>query len=90
MIEQVDITASVLRDGLSRALGKVQHGGRRYVVTWRGTPVAALISMRALAQLEELERDSDELRELRHQMQMERFRRAQRRAQDFPKDRPRD
>ncbi len=77
MIEQVEIAASVLRRQVSRALAQVQHGGIRFVITWRGTPIAALMSMRQLALLEELERDSDELRDLRHQMQMERFRRAQ-------------
>ncbi|MGH1445954.1 MAG: type II toxin-antitoxin system prevent-host-death family antitoxin [Cognatishimia sp.] len=77
MFEQELIAASVLRDNLSKTLAEVAHSDRRLLVTWRGAPAAALVSLSDLTLLEEFHRDSAEQRELRHQMHMERFRRAQ-------------
>ncbi len=77
MFEQELITASVLRDEMSKTLARVEQGGQRLLVTWRGSPKMALVPLSDLKLLEEFHRDSAEQRELRHQMHMERFRRAQ-------------
>lgn len=49
------VTAKALHDHLAEALGRASYGEERIVVTKNGKPVAAPISMRLLAVLEQLE-----------------------------------
>ena len=48
-------TVSETRDGLADLLGRVQHGGEKVTIMKHGKPVAAIISIEALAFLERME-----------------------------------
>ena len=48
-------TVSETREGLADLLGRVQHGGEEVTIMKHGKPVAAIISIEALAFLERME-----------------------------------
>ena len=52
---------------LSEFLGRVRHGRERIIISRRGKPIAALISMDDLHRLENIERESKyQIRETEH------------------------
>jgi prevent-host-death family protein len=52
---------------LSEFLGRVRHGGERIIISRRGKPIAAIISMDDLHRLENIERESKyQIRETEH------------------------
>ena len=55
----MNVSITEIRDNLADALNRVAYGGERVVLERRGKGVAALVSMRELALLEEIENRSD-------------------------------
>ena len=55
----MEINIAKIRDNLTDALNRVADAGERIVLTRRGKPVAALVSLEELAFLEELETRAD-------------------------------
>lgn len=77
-VEMEFVTNTVLRKHLGRYLSKVHFGGKRYLIYRHGQEMAALVSVRDLARIEEFERKSARQKDLEYQIRSEAWERAKR------------
>lgn len=70
------LRSSDLRTHLSEALAQVYYHQRRYLITRRGQPMAALVLPHELAAVEELAAKTPAQKEYEHLARMEAWRRA--------------
>ena len=76
MLDTGVLRSSDLRSHLAEVLAQVCYHQRRYLVTRRGRPMAALVMPHELAEVEELARKTPAQKEYEHMARMDAWRRA--------------
>ncbi len=81
MFDDGVLNTSILRDNLAAVLEQVHYDQRRFLISRRGRPMAALVMVNDLRMIEELDRKSAQQKELELMARMEAWHRAARLSQ---------